>query len=150
MTLHLRKLCVGADSVRELADWQAMRLESQGSIGHVTRMWPTRRDEILAGGGSLYWIVRGVLRCRQRILGFEPWWGTTRYEDGEADPDRKPRCRILLEPGLVLTEPWPHRPFQGWRYLAPEEAPPDLPEAGEGDDSLPLELASELRQIGVI
>ena len=139
MALHIRKLCVGAESVEDLQVWQDQRLRQRGSIGHVTRMWPRRMEEVL-DGGSLYWIIKGVMRVRQRILAFEEWPGE--------EPGSKPKCRLVLEPQLILTDPWPHRPFQGWRYLKPEEAPPDL-----GDDTkdgqMPSSLAAELRQLGV-
>ncbi len=138
MPLHIRKLCVGADTVEDLKEWQDGRLAQLGSIGHVTRMWPKRQDEVLEGG-SLYWIIKGVMRVRQRIIGFEEWPAD--------DPEDKPKCRLVLDPELVLTEPWPHRPFQGWRYLKPEEAPPDLGARDDGE-GMPAELAAELRAIG--
>lgn len=141
MTLHLRKLCVGVDRLDELAAWQTVRLaENGGRIWHATRNWPRRQAEILDGGGSLYWIIRGQMAARQKILGFEP--APTR------DPDEAPYCRILLDPALVPTEPWPHRPFQGWRYLTSDEAPPDLRDAAGGAD-LPPELAAELKALGL-
>ncbi|MDJ0683708.1 MAG: DUF1489 domain-containing protein [Alphaproteobacteria bacterium] len=140
MVLHMRKLCVGAESIEDLAEWQAMRLRQMGSIGHVTRMWPKRIDELLKGG-SLYWIIKGVMRVRQPILGFEEWHDLSGEDEG-----KKPKCRIVLAPDLIPTDPWPHRPFQGWRYLTPDEAPPDL---GKGaNDDMPPELKAELRAIG--
>lgn len=138
MTLNIRKLCVGVETVEELQEWQDLRLAQMGSIGHVTRMWPKRQDEVL-DGGSLYWIIKGVMRVRQRIIGFQEWPGD--------DPEEKPKCRLVLDPKLVLTDPWPHRPFQGWRYLKPEESPPDLG-TRDGDGDMPPALAAELRAIG--
>jgi hypothetical protein len=144
MTLHLRKLCVGVDKLDELQRWQAHRLTQQeGRIWHATRNWPRRQQEILEGEGSLYWIIRGQMAARQRILGFEP----APRKDPE-DPDEKPFCRILLDPALVPTEPWPHRPFQGWRYLKPGEAPPDL-DASAKAAGLPPELTAELKALGL-
>lgn len=140
MSLHLRKLCVGVDRLEELQRWQAYRLrQTGGAIWHETRNWPRREGEILDAGGSLYWIIRGKMAARQQILGFEA--APTR------DPDERPLCRILLDPGLVPTEPWPHRPFQGWRYLPGAEAPPDLDPAAGGAD-LPAALAAELKALG--
>lgn len=149
MALHIRKLCVGADRIDDLAAWQARRLragrgEEAGRIWHATRNWPRRQAEVLdeAGEGvpgSLYWIIRGQMTVRQRILGFEP--------EPTRDPDEKPLCRILLDPALVPTEPWPHRPFQGWRYLEPAEAPPDIDFTAGGED-LPPDLAAELKALG--
>lgn len=141
MTLHLRKLCVGVDHIDDLAHWQKRRLaQNGGRIWHATRNWPRRQAEILDGGGSLYWIIRGRMSVRQRILGFE-----AAPTDG---PDEKPYCRILLDPELVRTEIRPHHAFQGWRYLPAAEAPPDLADAAEGGD-LPPELAAELKALGV-
>ena len=140
MALHLRKLCVGADSIDDLARWQKRRLgEGGGRIWHATRNWPRRQSEILADGGSLYWIIRGQICVRQTILGFEP--------APSRDPDEKPFCRILLDPTLVPTDPWPHRAFQGWRYLPGSEAPADLSDS-PGAEDLPPDLAAELRALG--
>lgn len=137
----MRKLCVGVETV----DWLEARLaraaEGRGYTSHVTRSWPKRSEELLAGG-SLYWIVKGVMQARQPILRFEEFWPS------DSDDDR-PRCRIVLEAELVRTDPWPHRPFQGWRYLKAEEAPPDI-SAVDGDDSLPPDLAVELKNMGVL
>ncbi len=138
MVLSIRKLCVGAESVDSLREWQDERLRLNGSVGHVTRMWPKRREEVL-DGGSLYWIIKGVMRVRQQIIGFEEW--------PPEDPEDKPKCRLVLDPDLVLTEPWPHRPFQGWRYLKPEEAPPDLGSRHDKDD-MPADMVAELRAMG--
>jgi len=153
MILNIRKLCVGAESVDDLAKWQADRLKAVGSIGHTTRMWPKRREEVLETGGSIYWVINRVMRARQRIIGFEETFGPgggNGVEDS-VDPGEavKPKCRIVLDPEIVLTEPWPHRPFQGWRYLKSEDAPPDLP-AGTTPDDLPVDLAVALRDMGVV
>ena len=119
MALNIRKLCVGADSIEDLQHWQTGRLRlNGGKIWHTTRTWPRRFEEILQGGGSLYWIIKGQMAVRQGILGFEP-------EPQDDDPDSRPYCRIILSPELVPTDPWPHRPFQGWRYLKADDAPPD-------------------------
>lgn len=142
--LHLIKLCVGADEVADLVTWQAARIAEYRASGrdprprHVTRMWPKREAEILAGG-SLYWVFKGLVLARQPITGFEPQQG----EDGIR------RCAILLDPAVIRTHPQPRRPFQGWRYLRPEEAPADLaagPEAG----GLPPKMLADLAQIGVL
>ena len=138
---HLIKLSVGTESVEDLAAWQA----SAGAKGpdglprHVTRMWPRREDEVLAGG-SIYWVIKGVVLCRQRILRLDPYEG--------ADGIR--RCAIVLDPTLVRTAPSLKRPFQGWRYLPPADAPADLSSQRKGDDALPPELAGALAEIGVL
>lgn len=151
MALHIRKLCVGAQSIEDLAQWQASRLRLGGDLYHRTRTWPRRHQEVLSNGelagdvtgdapaGSLYWIIKGAMQCRQEILRFE--------SELHEDPDERPYCRIYLKPTLIRTEPWPHRPFQGWRYLSSTEAPPDLTENRTSDD-LPASLAAELRALG--
>ncbi|MGE0719258.1 MAG: DUF1489 family protein [Alphaproteobacteria bacterium] len=133
------KLAVGADDVDDIARFQRRRLEETGTLGHFTRHMPTRGDELL-DGGSMFWVVRGVMRVRQRLLGFE------RLPDEEG----RTRCRILLDPELVRTEPRAFAAFQGWRYLQPKDAPPDLGGFGpmEGD-SLPAALIEELRTLGL-
>lgn len=138
--VNLVKLCVGADQVEDLTDWQARRMSETGAANpvHVTRMWPRRGDEILAGG-SLYWVFRGVILARQRIVGLEERRGA----DGIL------RCAIVLDPVVVRTEPATRRPFQGWRYLAPGDAPRDLPAARAADTALPPHLAATLADIGL-
>ncbi|HEU0221204.1 MAG TPA: DUF1489 family protein, partial [Paracoccaceae bacterium] len=100
--------------------------------------WPKRADEI-AGRGSLYWVIRGIVRVRQAITGFEE----VRGEDGIR------RCAILLDPTLRLTEPRPRAAFQGWRYLADADAPPDIGRAGAEAADLPADLLQELDALGV-
>lgn len=138
--VNLLKLCVGADSVEDLTLWQAQNAARwpAGRSIHVTRMWPKREAEVLAGG-SLYWVIKGVVLCRQRILGLERVEGA----DGIS------RCALVLDLDVVRTEAAPRRPFQGWRYLAPDEAPRDLPAARAADDALPPSLAQALAEIGL-
>ena len=111
MPLHLIKLCVGCDSVQDLEDWiREKRRKTRGKKTehiHTTRMVPKRADELI-DGGSLYWVIRGEVMCRQRILAVRP------FRDGEGIG----RCRIVLEPKVVVVQPRPYRAFQGWRYLA--------------------------------
>jgi hypothetical protein len=149
-SLHLIKLSVGSDSVDDLAAWQAGRVAERRAAGldprprHVTRMWPRRADDIL-GGGSLYWVIQGYIAVRQPIESFDE----VVAEDGVR------RCAIVLSPTLVRVAPRPRRPFQGWRYFAVSDAPPDVPdgpqtgfaEAAEG--YLPAELAIALDGLGV-
>lgn len=144
MALHLIKLCVGCDTIADLEAWiaETRRLGRAGSYeGHVhtTRMVP-KRHEALLDGGSLYWVVRGQLACRQRLLGVRP------FTDGEGVG----RCRLLLEPDVVPVSPRPCRPFQGWRYLAPDEAPPDLGDAAAEIGLLPEPMRRELVSLGLL
>jgi len=138
--LNIIKLCVGAESVEDLLDWQRENAPrwAPGTAEHVTRMWPKRAEEILAGG-SLYWVIKGVILARQRIVGLEERRGA----DGIA------RCALVLDANVIRTEAALRRPFQGWRYLAPEETPRDLPKGRERDDKLPPALAQALAEIGL-
>src|SRR5881398_928153 len=112
MTLHLIKLCVGCDSVKDLEAWiREKRRKTRGKKTehlHRTRMVPKRADE-LVDGGSLYWVIRGEIMCRQRVRAIRPF----------VDKDGIGRCGIVLDRKVVLVEPRPRRAFQGWRYLAP-------------------------------
>ncbi len=144
MPLHLQKLSVGSESFEDLAEWlegevglRRKRGEEEVYI-HTTRMMPSRGEEIVAGG-SMYWIIRGVMCCRQRVLDLRPVTG----RDGIS------RCDIVLEPELHRTEPRPHRAFQGWRYLAPNDAPNDLRDMTEGT-GLPAHLVLELKELGLL
>lgn len=144
--LHLVKLCVGVDEVADLARWQTERSIDRKMAGldprprHVTRMWPRRGDELLQGG-SLYWVIRGITLARQRLEMLEEVTG----------PDGIRRCALILNPEIVRTAAAPRRPFQGWRYLQPEDAPPDLAAGvGGGEDELPAEMAAELTRLGVV
>jgi hypothetical protein len=145
MGLHLLKLCVGCDGVDDLVGWQAERAAERRAAGddprpfHVTRMWP-KREAALLDGGSLYWVMKGRVLARQRILGLEPRTGA----DGIG------RCLLRLDPAVVRTLPQPRRAFQGWRYLRPEDAPADLAGAAATPDALPSRRVAELAEIGVV
>ena len=134
MALHIIKLCVGVDSVDELRAWR----KEQRRLGRTcvvhTRQTPKRCDDVLEGG-SLYWVIKGVVRCRQVIAGIDS------LDDGP-----KTRCEIRLHEELVLTEPLPRRAFQGWRYLSPDEAPLDLDPGLAAD--LPSDITAQLRALG--
>jgi len=143
--LHLLKLSVGSESLETLNDWQHIRIAENVAAGrgaiytHVTRMWPRREAELL-DGGSIYWIIRGSVACRQRIERFDERIG--------ADGIR--RCAMVLEPKLIRTAPQPRRAFQGWRYLKPEDAPRDIGPFTPGEDTIPAGLAQELAVLGVL
>lgn len=140
-TTHLIKLCVGTDSVEDLLKWQKTPRSRgvDGLLRHVTRMWP-KRAEALLNGGSLYWVIRGQVLCRQRVLRLDEVTGG----DGIL------RCGIVLDPEIHRTQAAQRRPFQGWRYLAPADAPPDLPKTRASDDALPEDLNRALAEIGVL
>lgn len=138
--LHLLKLCVGIDRPEELAEWQAHRaLKGQSKFWHVTRMWPRREAELLQGG-SIYWVMKGAIACRQRIKALEETTG----EDGIR------RCRIVFDPELIRVTPVPKRAFQGWRYLEAKDAPRDLGPVGAEGDDMPEEMRRALAEIGVM
>jgi hypothetical protein len=140
--LHLIKLAVGPKDVAAMERGQAQRAHAPGGLRHVTRMAPKRAPEILEGG-SLYWVVAGVLRVRQRILAIEP----VKRADGTA------ATALILEPGLVPVHPRPMKPFQGWRYLEAAKAPADLAEgevAAEGIDELPPKMRRALSDLGLL
>ncbi len=145
MTLHLVKLCVGCDAIEDLEEWIAHRLKEARRAGkkpehfHITRMTPKRAEDLL-DGGSLYWVIRGNVQVRQRLLGVVP------FRDGEGIQ----RCRLVLEPKTIATEWQPRRAFQGWRYLKAEEAPRDLGDARAGLRQLPPELRRDLADLGLL
>ena len=138
--LNLIKLCVGIDSVEDLIAWRARNNPNglEALSQHVTRMWPKRADELL-DGGSLYWVIKGNIQARQRITALNEAIG----QDGIR------RCAIVMDPKVIRVAPARRRPFQGWRYLAAEDAPPDLRAARQGDSKLPPELTAALAEIGV-
>lgn len=138
--LNILKLCVGAESVDDLVGWHAQNRHRwpAGQTIHVTRMWPKREAEVL-NGGSLYWVVKGAILCRQRILGLE------QVDEG----DGITRCGLVLDADVIRTEAAPRRPFQGWRYLDPAESPRDLVKGREREETLPPALAQALAEIGL-
>ena len=146
MTLHLIKLCVGASSLEDLARWQAenrsvwREAEGRRCIFHRTFQMPKRRDDLL-DGGALYWVIKGLVQARQRLVAIEEG----RKEDGTRC------CLLLLDPALIPVRPVPRRAFQGWRYLTVEDAPPDL-SAADGDAlaNLPPAMRRELAALGLI
>ncbi|MEP2654605.1 MAG: DUF1489 domain-containing protein [Sedimentitalea sp.] len=139
--INLIKLSVGSEDVDSMIAWQAMRRAQapDGLPRHVTRMWPKREAELLAGG-SIYWVVKGVIQCRQTVLRLDEVIG----EDGIR------RCAIVLDPEVIRTQTSLRRPFQGWRYLKVDDAPPDLPKTRAAEDPLPVELNRALAEIGVL
>ena len=143
VTLHLIKLCVGCDSIQDLEDW--IKEKSRRTRGkktehiHTTRMVPKRADEN-AGAGSLFWVIRGQVMCRQRVIAVRPF----------VDKGGIGRCRIVLEPKLTPVEPRPWRAFQGWRYLPAKDAPRDLTRIAPGLRAMPEEMRRELRELGLL
>lgn len=143
MALHLIKLCVGAESIADLETWIASTRAAQDRAGrpreqaHTTRMVPKRAAELL-DGGSLYWVIKGQVCARQRLLAVRPF----------TDSAGVGRCRLVLDPAVVAVAPQPRKAFQGWRYFEPKDAPADLKTGGGGD--LPETLRRELATLGLI
>jgi hypothetical protein len=145
MSVHLIKLCVGIESVAHLSERQKFRLAQANGAGrapelfHRTRQMPRRRDDLLKGG-SLYWVIKGVVLVRQAILDLRE----VRCDDGIR------RCDIILDHKLVVTRPHPRRAFQGWRYLSVDDAPKDLGLEGSGLEDLPDEMRTQLIELGLL
>ena len=145
MTLHLIKLCVGAESLDDLRQWMMARIVEAKRRGeparhaHVTRMTPKRAGDLL-DGGSLYWVIKGQIAARQRIVGVEPF----------VDSGGIGRCRLWLDGEVVAVAPRPMRAFQGWRYYEAKSAPPDIDEAQPGFADMPDALRRELAGLGLL
>ncbi len=145
MTLHMIKLCVGADTLEDLRGWVAERALLAITAGmephsiHTTRMLPKRAEELL-DQGSLYWVIKGQVLARQKLLDIRCVTGG----------DGIQRCELVLGPEVIETVPQPKRPFQGWRYLKAEEAPRDLIGMGESVVAMPEDLRRELAELGLL
>ncbi len=143
MTVHLVKLSVGTESIDGLEAWIKRRVSHNKKSGfgkvhdHVTRMHPRRAEEIL-DGGSIFWVIKGVVLCRQRVVDIQKVTGS----DGIG------RSALLMDPPLIRTEPQIRRAFQGWRYLAPDDAPGDLGE--QIASKAPPELQLKLAELGLL
>ena len=136
--LHLTKLAVGIRDIDHLRDVQGVRLQEQGQLRHRTRNFPRRGNEVLAGG-SMYWVIAGTMLARQRIVDIVQ----------DQRDDQTPCTGLVLDPAVVPLVGRPTRAFQGWRYLDPDDAPPDLPALGAilGAEALPAALQRELRAL---
>jgi hypothetical protein len=145
MTVHLVKLCVGCDTVQDLAEWQVERLKElkrakqRPELCHRTLQTPKRAKELL-DGGSLYWVIKGFILVRQRLIELRPDF----KDDGTAC------CGIVYDPKLVVTRPQARRAFQGWRYLTVDDAPPDLRSLAKEDRDMPPAMRAALRELRLI
>ena len=139
--LHIAKLAVGVRDIDHIRALQAERMRTTPPLRHRTRNFPRRGNEVL-DGGSLYWVISGSMLARQRIVDI--------VEDKR--DDQTPCTSFILDPELVPLIGRPTRPFQGWRYLAPEAAPADLDASAMamGEDALPPVLRRELRALCLI
>ncbi len=141
MTVHILKLCVGIDSIEHLTEVRRGRepLLYNGTPCnfHITRFRPKRAAEIL-DGGSIYWIIRGFVQLRQRIIALDP-----------IETDSGTKCKIIMDARIFRTESQPRRPHQGWRYLETPDAPGDIAEPEKTDD-MPEEISRTLREMGLL
>jgi hypothetical protein len=140
--IHMIKLCVGVKTLEELESYRNERAHwwgaNYGEEVHVhrTRMMP-KQAATMEGKSSIYWVIAGQVVARQPILRL------AKFTDAEG----KDYCDIVMAPDMVRTVPYPKRPFQGWRYLRPEDAPPDL---GANENAESLALAADLAKLGLI
>jgi hypothetical protein len=139
MPLHIVKLCVGVSEVEEMKSWIKLAQRGEDTLDHVTRMFPRRKAEILPGG-SLYWVIRGLILCRQPIADLE----AVRGHDGIE------RCRIVFKPQIIRVRPTPRRAFQGWRYLEDADVPPDLKKGEMAVADMPEALRKDLAALGLL
>jgi hypothetical protein len=138
MALHMLKLCVGVSEIDELESWIKDCRAGRDTLDHTTRMFPKRRDEILKGG-SLYWVIRGLILCRQPIADLQAVTGSDGIE----------RCRIMFKPKIIPVRPAPRRAFQGWRYLEDADAPPDLPKTARAE-GMSEKMRRDLAELGLL
>ncbi len=145
MPLHLIKLSVGSQSIRDHQDWVKQRLAAKRAAGekaeymHRTRMAPKRIEELL-NGGSMFWVIKGQVAARQKILDVRPF----------VDSAGISRCHIVMGAKMTPVTPRPQRPFQGWRYLPDHEAPKDLTAGAGGTAQMPEMLRRELAELGLL
>ncbi|MEC7657196.1 MAG: DUF1489 domain-containing protein [Pseudomonadota bacterium] len=143
--LNIIKLAVGIEDIDHLSAVQERKLaDEKAKCGKAARLWhrtrhAPRRAEELLDGGSMYWVIKGQVAARQRLIGFEK----------ETDEEGRKFCFIQLDPELVPTLSRRHRAFQGWRYLKGDDAPPDQPKR-QGEEDFPPEMAAELRELGLL
>ena len=145
MTVHLIKLAVGIESLSHMSERQAHRAAEAAAAGdaavlrHITRSTPRRNEEVL-DGGSIYWVIKGAVRARQRIVDI----------DTAINLKGLPRCALIFDPELVPVRVRPHRAFQGWRYLEAADAPEDAIGVVDQSDNMPVEMAEKLRALGLL
>jgi len=134
MTIHIVKLCVGAETIDDLVDWQNRLMRTSDAPYHRTRMMPKQAENVLLGG-SMYWVIKHAIRVRQEITAINE----------VRDKEGRKMCELVFNPQLHRTYAQPKRPFQGWRYLKPESAPRDL-SSGEAAVDIPIELDTALKK----
>ena len=141
--MNLIKLCVGAQNVSDLYNWQKNRLINYKGLGNnatffITRMRPKRENDIL-NGGSIFWVFKGLILARQKIIGF----------DNFMSEDNISRCKVILNSKIILTDAYHKKSFQGWRYFSQQEAPKDREIFSDEKTQLPLKIEKELSELGI-
>jgi hypothetical protein len=139
MPLHIVKLAVGVSDLAELRAVQLERRKERGFYAFYTRNLPRRQDEVL-DDGSIYWVIKGYIQARQRIMGFVPI----------LNKEGAPRHLVKISAKPIPTEMFPYRAFQGWRYLEPKDAPPDRLPGRKPDSEMPAAMMQELRELGLL
>ncbi|OUX43509.1 hypothetical protein CBE37_02070 [bacterium TMED277] len=144
--VNLVKIAVGVTTVEELILRQTEFLKKINDKNfpyfyHSTRMMPKKYEDIISNG-SLYWVIKGAICARQKVLDI------VKFED----TDGKKRCKIFLAPEIKKTKPVRKRPFQGWRYLKKHITPQDLNEPIKTtfDSNIPLDVQKQLLEMGVL
>ncbi|MDE7547637.1 DUF1489 domain-containing protein [Acetobacter fabarum] len=142
--INLIKLVVGVSSVDELAERQRLSINQRlhpgsGTMLPVvhTRTFPKQATALLHGG-SLYRVIAGLILCRQRLVDIQP----------ETRADGTNGTLLFIDPTIIRVGARALRPFQGWRYLSPADAPPDL-SGNVPHDDLPPALQKELTLLGL-
>ena len=138
--INLIKINVGSSNVDDIKNWQLANREkwADKKPRHITRMWPKRQQEIL-NGGSIFWVVKGYIIARQKIIGMEEFYRNKTIRC----------CALIFDNTIFETEIVRKRPFQGWRYLEKEQSPADLALENHNNDSIPSQLLAKLSDIGV-
>ena len=141
MTIHLLRMAVGINSIAELINLQKRRRQTNpdSKLFNTTRNVPKRLDELL-DGGSIYWVVKRLIRVRQEIISVSQ----------EINNEGKKYCLIEINPKLIKVEPRTQKPFQGWRYLNTEDAPGDIELRSSPEAELPEEMLIELKELGLM
>jgi hypothetical protein len=145
MSLHLIKLSVGMTTPAELEAFMNRRLRVGDELMHTTRMVPKRASELL-NGGSIYWVMKGHITCRQRLKDIRVF-----TDEGDNEGERGlTRCHLVFEPLVIAVRPVPRRPFQGWRYLNGQDTPPDLYSHDADTAQMPEEMRENLLKMGLL
>lgn len=143
MTVHFLKPALQIQDIYEFTQRQQIRMkqiDGKAAYPVYTSRRPARQNDLL-NNGSVYWIVKNHIQCRQAIHDILEIPG----ENGE-----KPAYVLLCDPQLIRTWPQPQRAFQGWRYLEPAKAPADIGPVRAEDTPPPPDMAKLLLEAGLL